>query len=257
MTDLKAAAEAAKAATAAYIADPTDRETGRQWDRACAEFSLACTEDAILALYAEIEKITRHSEALAFDLDRAVMERDEARAWQEPVNLREEISAFAGRCAVAMWDPSPADIERARRQMEDDMLAVAMHLAGPYRARAEAAEAALSAAQEEVERWRNAPRVEFHQQDWLPGFAAFLPDATTLSPSARAFCVLNLGSFLATVEAGHVAKSELPYFIASSMMHEVMHVLEQWAGVEFSEERVESLLEKYRAATLTKEPHDG
>ena len=52
-TDLKAAAEAAKAATAAYIADPTDRETGRQWDRACAEFSLACTEDAILALIRE------------------------------------------------------------------------------------------------------------------------------------------------------------------------------------------------------------
>ena len=155
-TDLEAAAEAAQAATAAYIADPTDRDTGRQWDRACAEFSLACTEDAILALYAEIEKITRHSEALAFDLDRAVMERDEARSWQEPVNLREEISAFAGRCAVAMWDPSPADIERARRQMEDDMLAVAMHLAGPYRARAEAAEAALSAAQEEVGRLLSA-----------------------------------------------------------------------------------------------------
>lgn len=52
-TDLKAAAEAAKAATAAYIAYPTDRETGRQWDRACAEFSLACTEDAILALIRE------------------------------------------------------------------------------------------------------------------------------------------------------------------------------------------------------------
>jgi len=47
-TDLKELALAAKAATAAYIADPTDRETGRQWDRACAEFSLACTEDAAL-----------------------------------------------------------------------------------------------------------------------------------------------------------------------------------------------------------------
>lgn len=92
------------------------------------------------------------------------------------------------------------------------------------------------------------PRIEFHQQDWIPGFAAFNPDATTPPPQSRAFCVLNLGSILATVATGHVEKAEVPYFVAESMMHEIMHALEQWAGVEFSEERVDALLDKYRAS---------
>ncbi|WP_430912859.1 hypothetical protein [Methylobacterium sp. sgz302541] len=91
------------------------------------------------------------------------------------------------------------------------------------------------------------PRVEFHQHDWIPGFAAFAPGATTPGPDSRAFCVLNLGSILGTVETGDVPPTDLPYFIAESMMHEVMHALEQWAGTEFSEERVEALLAKYRA----------
>ncbi|NIX77002.1 hypothetical protein [Microvirga terricola] len=96
------------------------------------------------------------------------------------------------------------------------------------------------------------PVIEFHQQDWIPGFAAFLPGATTPAPQARAFCVLNLGSILATVATGDIPASEVPYFIPESMMHEIMHAFEQWAGTEFSEERVEALLAKYRAA-LSKE----
>ncbi len=97
----------------------------------------------------------------------------------------------------------------------------------------------------ENERMKGLPRIEFHQHDWLPGFAAFHPGATTPAPDSRAFCVLNLGSMLATVKAGAVPAADLPYFIAESMMHEVVHVIEQWAGVEFSEERVDALLEKY------------
>lgn len=100
------------------------------------------------------------------------------------------------------------------------------------------------------QRGGGAPRIEFHQQDWIPGFAAFVPDATTPPPASRAFCVLNLGSMLAAVEMGDLPKADLPYLIAESMMHEVMHALEQWAGTEFSEERIEALLDKYRA-TLT------
>lgn len=107
---------------------------------------------------------------------------------------------------------------------------------------------------EEVARLCSAPAVEFHQHDWIPGFAAFNPDATTPPPQSRAFCVLNLGSILATVEAGHVEKAEVPYFVAESMMHEIMHALEQWAGAEFSEERIEAMLDKYRAEALTQEP---
>jgi hypothetical protein len=39
--------------------------------------------------------------------------------------------------------------------------------------------------------------------------------------------------------------SEIPYFIAESMMHEVIHAIEKWADVEFWEERVEALIHKY------------
>lgn len=88
--------------------------------------------------------------------------------------------------------------------------------------------------------------IEFRQHDWIPGFAAFAPDATT--PNGDAFCVLNLGSLLCAVATGDLPREELPYLIAESMMHEVMHAIEQWAGVEFSEERVEALLAKYTEA---------
>lgn len=91
------------------------------------------------------------------------------------------------------------------------------------------------------------PTVEFHQQDWIPGFAAFLPGATTPSPDSRAFCVVNLGSAMAMLHTKAIAREDLPYFLAESMMHEIIHVIEQWAGVEFSEDRVEALLAKYAA----------
>ena len=90
------------------------------------------------------------------------------------------------------------------------------------------------------------PKVEFHQHDWVPAFAAFVPGATTPEPDAKAFCVLNVAAFLESVDCGDLAPSELPYFIAETMMHEIIHALEQWAGVEFSEERVEALLARYR-----------
>lgn len=89
------------------------------------------------------------------------------------------------------------------------------------------------------------PKIEFHQHDWIPGFAAFAPHATTPSPDSRAFCVVNLGSILAGIHTGDMEREELPYLLAESMMHEVIHAIEQWAGVEFSEERVEALLERY------------
>ena len=91
--------------------------------------------------------------------------------------------------------------------------------------------------------------IEFHQHDWIEGFAAFRPDATTPSPDSRAFCVLNLGSILGTVATGHVPASDVPYIVAESMMHEIIHALEQWAGIEFNEDRVEALLEQYRSSS--------
>lgn len=87
--------------------------------------------------------------------------------------------------------------------------------------------------------------VEIYQHDWIPGFAAFHNDHS-INESAKAHVVLNLGSMLAAVKEGDLKSQDLPYLIAESLMHEVIHTLEAWANVEFSEDRVEGLLEKYR-----------
>lgn len=92
----------------------------------------------------------------------------------------------------------------------------------------------------------NFPIIQFFQQDWIPGFAAFIDDGMELKPDSRPFCVLNVGSLITMHRAGDVDAREIPYIVAETMMHEIMHVIEKWAGVEFSEEKVELLLEKYR-----------
>lgn len=88
-------------------------------------------------------------------------------------------------------------------------------------------------------------KIEFHQHGWIPGFVGFAPGATIPAPDSRAFCFVNIGALLASIQTGDTAREDLPYFLAESMMHEVIHVIEQWAGVEFSEERVEALLKRY------------
>lgn len=87
--------------------------------------------------------------------------------------------------------------------------------------------------------------IEVYQHDWIPGFAAFLNDGS-LSYHGTAHVVLNLGSLLAAVDGKDIASSEVPHFVAESLMHEVFHALESWANVEFSEDRVNALIEKYR-----------
>ena len=88
-------------------------------------------------------------------------------------------------------------------------------------------------------------KIDVYQQDWMPGFAAFHDDGS-LKAGAAAKVSLNIGALMEAVEYGDLEASELPYMVAESIMHEVIHALESWANVEFSEERVEALLEKYR-----------
>lgn len=87
--------------------------------------------------------------------------------------------------------------------------------------------------------------LEVYQHDWIPGFAAFHDD-DSINETAKAHVVLNLGSLLSSVESEELPVKDLPYMIAETLMHEAIHALEAWAKVEFSEERVEHLLEKYR-----------
>jgi hypothetical protein len=103
----------------------------------------------------------------------------------------------------------------------------------------------LAAATPQVTPTKPTITLEVYQHDWLPGFAAFHSDGER-AEGATKHIVLNLGSLLCAVESGDLPKQDLPYMIAESLMHETVHALEEWAGVEFSEERVEELLTKYR-----------
>ena len=111
MTDeLKNLAEAAKAATAAYIADPTDRDTGRQWDRACAEFSLACTEDAILALIRERDEARERAVAAEAREHNAHLAVKEERAIADAA----EAALFAAQEGVARYKARAEKAEKER-----------------------------------------------------------------------------------------------------------------------------------------------
>jgi hypothetical protein len=100
----------------------------------------------------------------------------------------------------------------------------------------------------EVKRLKSFPVIEFHQWDWIEGFAAFVDDGQKFNPESKAFCVLNLGSLLAAIEMKDMPQSKLAYHLADCMTHEVTHVIEKWCGVEFSEEKVEVVRERYRNA---------
>jgi len=99
----------------------------------------------------------------------------------------------------------------------------------------------------EIERLRGERlTIEVRQQDWMPGFAAYLDDGRQINGSAHV--LLNIGASVLAVAQGDIPAADLPYHIADDLMHEIMHALEAWAGVEFSEDRIEALIAKYRAA---------
>lgn len=94
--------------------------------------------------------------------------------------------------------------------------------------------------------------IKLYQQDWMPGFAAYLVNAKTksnfLSKQAKphANITLNVGAMLALVKAKEVSTKELPYIITECLLHEIVHVLEDYCNIEFNEERVEQLVNKYQ-----------
>lgn len=95
-------------------------------------------------------------------------------------------------------------------------------------------------------------RIEVYQHDWIPGFAAFHDDGL-IKEEAKAHVVLNIGASLLSVARGEIDKKDLPYIVAEDLMHEVMHVLEAWAEVEFSEDKVDALIENYKENSKGKE----
>lgn len=95
-------------------------------------------------------------------------------------------------------------------------------------------------------------KIEVFQEDWAPGFAAF--GEGSVEHQGHAHVVLNLGALMSTVANKDVEPADIPYMVAETIMHEVVHALEEWAGVEFSEERVEALVQAYREKYRDEEP---
>lgn len=117
----------------------------------------------------------------------------------------------------------------------------------------------LDARDAEIERLREelaackANRIELFQNDWMPGYGAFEVGSATRGP---AHIAINLGAFLCCIERGESDRADMPYGVAETIVHEVIHALEEWAGVEFDEQRVDALIVKYRdhiAAEAAKE----
>jgi hypothetical protein len=87
--------------------------------------------------------------------------------------------------------------------------------------------------------------VEIRQQDdFKPGFAAYLEGS--LNCSGKANVVLNVSNLMGTVAAKELAPKEIPAVVADCIFHEFLHVVEEWAGLAFSEKRIHRLVEKYR-----------
>ncbi len=87
-------------------------------------------------------------------------------------------------------------------------------------------------------------KIVIYQNDELPAFAGYL--SPSLKEMDKAVVGLSIENLVATVAMKDIAPDELPYFIAESIMHEVIHVLEDWADVEFSEERVDLIIQAYQ-----------
>jgi len=98
-------------------------------------------------------------------------------------------------------------------------------------------------------------KIEVFQQDWIPGFAAFMDGS--VDHEGHAHVVLNLGALMAAVAEKDIEPADIPYIVAEVLMHEVVHALEEWAGVEFSEKRVEELIQRYQERYKGAAPIEG
>ena len=85
-------------------------------------------------------------------------------------------------------------------------------------------------------------RIDVFQDDGIEAFAAYDPGDATCKPEIR-LCVERI---LGMVAMDDIDPKDVPYVVAESLMHEMIHALEDWAGLEFNEERVYELIAKYR-----------
>lgn len=84
--------------------------------------------------------------------------------------------------------------------------------------------------------------IRIEKDDEIPAFAGFAyhPDQ-----GDERLVLLNVfASFMAARDAGESVKE----IMVESLMHEFGHILEEWFGLEFSEERIEAIVQSYQQA---------
>lgn len=81
--------------------------------------------------------------------------------------------------------------------------------------------------------------IEIQKADGMEGFAAYIPSPAR---SKKKTVLLNVyATFLSALEEGIDSKD----LILEHLMHEFGHVMQQFLGLEFSEEQVEKFVQTY------------
>ena len=77
----------------------------------------------------------------------------------------------------------------------------------------------------------------------MPAFGGYL--AGSLGAN-HPLIALNIDAFLSAVAEGDLPAKHLPMVLAETVAHEVIHMVEEWASLKFSERRVSRIIEKAR-----------
>lgn len=88
-------------------------------------------------------------------------------------------------------------------------------------------------------------RIDVYQDDGIEAFGSYRPGLS----DGKAMIGISVERLLGLVATDTIPAAELPYVVAETIMHEMLHALEEWAGVAFSEERVEELIQRYGYAS--------
>jgi len=101
---------------------------------------------------------------------------------------------------------------------------------------------------------KNKIKIKVYQQDWMPGFAAYVEGSVK---EKNAHILLNIGGLLGLVNDKTISADELPYIVVECLLHEFIHVIEDWTNSKFSERKVNALVKKYRKYYSNKKMRRG
>lgn len=91
--------------------------------------------------------------------------------------------------------------------------------------------------------------------DWMPGFGAYLAPADGFRNPAQ--IRISVPQAVAMLKDGEISKDEVWDHVMTTIIHEVGHAMEHWLRLEFSEGRVDALVDRYREILENSRPPEG